>query len=206
MIIVNTIMKGKVYCLSNTSLKDIYMIGTDIFPEEKLLKEIKDKNITSVFKNEYSVECNNAITKERTIRKLLKEYRYEKKKRFFKIDLETIIKIFKDLDKLDEIEKDLLVSGTFNSKEVLLLRIENLKIQNVVKYINENIEFLIPESNNTSIKIDVLFDEYIVYCKKENISTKLRAGICDFEKICEKHTRVGKLNDYCEFNFIKFKR
>lgn len=193
-------MKGKVYCLSNTSLKDIYMIGTDIFPEEKLLKEIKDKNIKTEFKHEYSVECNNAITKERTIRKLLKEYRYEKKKRFFKIDLETILKIFNDLNTSDEfglISKD---------KEALILRNENLKIQNVVKYIDENIEFLIPESNNIPIKISILFDSYIVYCKKENISTKIRAGICDFEKICEKHTRVGKLNDYCEFNFIKFKR
>jgi hypothetical protein len=196
-------MKGKVYCLSNSSLENIYMIGTDVYPEEKLLKEISDKNIKTEFKCEYSVECNNAISKEITIRKLLKDYKYEKKKRFFNIDLETIIKIFKDLDTLDELQKD---------KEALRLRNENLKIQNVIKYINENIEHIeninneiLDPNDDRSIKIDVLHEDYIIYCRKEGIVPNLRAGICDFEKICEKHTSIGKLSEDFEFNFVKFR-
>lgn len=192
--ILKTTMKGKVYCLSNASLENIYMIGTDAYPEEKLLKEINDKNIKTEFKTEYSIKCNDAITRERKIRKLLKDYRYEKKKRFFKVNLETIIKIFKDLDSLDELEKD---------KEALRLRNENLKIQNVIKYINENIENT--DVDNITIKIDVLHDTYIVWCKKEKIVPIFRAGICDFEKICAKHTNMGKLNEDFEFNFVKFK-
>jgi hypothetical protein len=136
-----------------------------------------------------------------------------KKKRFFNIDLETIIKIFKDLDTLDELQKD---------KEALRLRNENLKIQNVIKYINENLESIsninneilkssihetksLEPGDDTSIKIDVLHEDYIIYCRKEGIVPNLRAGICDFEKICEKHTSIGKLNEDFEFNFVKFK-
>lgn len=197
-------MKGKVFCLSNISLKDpetlenIYMIGNDAFPIESLLKEILDKNIQTQFKTEYSVECYDTITRERKIRKLLKDYRYEKMKRFFKVDLEIIIKIFKDLDALDEL------GPRSKDKEALRLRNENLKIQNVIKYINENI-IETKDSEDTSIKIGTLHDNYIVYCKKENIVPNLRAGICDFEKICTKHTHMGKLNEDFEFSFVKFK-
>jgi hypothetical protein len=48
-------------------------------------------------------------------------------------------------------------------------------------------------------------EDYIIYCRKEGIVPNLRAGICDFEKICEKHTSIGKLNEDFEFNFVKFK-
>jgi hypothetical protein len=196
-------MKGNVFCLSNSSLEGVYMIGSTAFPLENLLREIEDKNITTPFKKEYSIESNSILTKERTIRKLLKDYSYEKKRRFFKIELETIIKLFEDLDKLEELEKD---------KEILRIRNEKLKIETCVNFINENFESIdnikneeLDPDDPRSIKIGNLYDMYIIWCRKQDILPNIRTGICEFEKVCEKHTFLGKLSDYCEFNFVKLK-
>jgi hypothetical protein len=196
-------MKGEVFCLSNSSLEGIYMIGSTAFPLETLLKEISDKNINTPFKKEYSIESYSILSTERCIRKILKDYSYEKKKRFFKINLETIIKIFEDINKTDELEKD---------KEKLRLQKEKIKIDICVKFINEKFEPL--ENNNNeilepgdsrSIKIGTIHDMYVLWCKKENITPDKRVGICDFQKICENHTFLKKLSTYCEFNFVKLK-
>ena len=194
-------MKGKVFCISNSSLEGVYMIGSTAFPMETLVKEISDKNISTPFKTEYSIDSYSILSTERCIRKILKDYKYENKKRFFKINLDIIIKIFKDINKLDELEKD---------KETLRLKKEKVKIDICVKFINENIEHLENVNNEVlepddprSIKIGDLYEMYMDWCKKENIMTKERVGICDFEKICEKYTFLGKLSEYCEFNWIQ---
>lgn len=194
-------MKGNVFCLSNISLDNVYMIGSTAFPLETLLKEINDKNIITDYKTEYTVESYNILSKERTIRKLLKDYKYEKKKRFFKINLDVILKIFKDLEAIEEEERD-----------TLKINKENNMINHCIIFINETLEPLKNINNETlepddsrSIKIHSLYEIYINWCRKEKIIPSERAGICNFEKICEKHTFLGKLSDYYEFNFVKIK-
>jgi len=90
---------GYIYCLSNPSFeKDIFKIGFTQSEPEIRKSQLQTTGVPTPFKLEFAKKVNKYQEKEKTIHKILSEYRVNEKREFFKISLPKIKDLFDLVD------------------------------------------------------------------------------------------------------------
>lgn len=100
--------RGYIYCLSNESFKDdIFKIGFTTRNPFIRMKELYNTSTPTEFKMVLCKEVNECSKTESIIHYLLKKYRINKSREFFKIDIEKVKNIFDMLDGeyIDDLKK-----------------------------------------------------------------------------------------------------
>ena len=89
---------GFIYCLSNESYKDIYKIGfTKNDPDVRMMK-LNTTGVPTPFKLEFAKQVMNYKDKEKKLHSIFDEYRVNKNREFFKIELKKIKELFDLID------------------------------------------------------------------------------------------------------------
>jgi len=99
--------RGYVYCFSTESMPGTYKIGMTTRDVETRLKEANQSNTWKPpipYKIVFSKYVRNPLQKERSIHKLLEDYRVTDSREFFKIDIDKLTSLF---DVIDEIPGDI---------------------------------------------------------------------------------------------------
>ena len=79
-----------VYCMSNPSLgKDIYKIGKSRNPKIRQ-KELSNTSLPTPFSIEFIIETDDASQLEKDIHNYINDFRVNKNREFFKIEIETL--------------------------------------------------------------------------------------------------------------------
>lgn len=79
-----------VYVLSNPSYPNIYKIGKTTRSVEERMNELNNTSVLTPFKLEIEFKTDNCHDLEKYLHKKLDRYRVNKKREFFKCDLDTI--------------------------------------------------------------------------------------------------------------------
>lgn len=118
--------RGYLYILSNSSLKynDLYKIGvTKNSPQDRCAELSRSTAIPQSFTLEYSKEVHNIFVAESRIHLLLKEYRYQSNKEFFRINIdlakEVISKVIDHLTYHDIVSETIGLRGDLNMSLIL---------------------------------------------------------------------------------------
>jgi len=89
---------GYIYCLSNESYKDIYKIGfTKNNPDVRMMK-LNTTGVPTPFKLEFAKQVMNYKDKEKKLHSIFDEYRVNKNREFFKMELKKIKGLFDLID------------------------------------------------------------------------------------------------------------
>jgi len=90
--------EGYVYCLSNISIPGLVKVGmTERTPEERVL-ELFTTGVATPFKVEFAKKVINPKQKECDVHVILKKYRVNPKREFFRISPEEVKKFFSLMD------------------------------------------------------------------------------------------------------------
>jgi len=109
---------GYIYCLSNSSFeKDIYKIGFTQSEPEIRKSQLQTTGVPTPFKLEFAKKVNKYQEKEKTIHKILSEYRVNEKREFFKISLQKIKDLFDLVD--GETYKETVENPQINDNKIL---------------------------------------------------------------------------------------
>jgi hypothetical protein len=182
-------MTEYVYCFSNDSMKEIYKIGKTTRDINQRLKEANVCNTWSPptpFKLEFFIEVENSSLIEKLIHKKLDKYRCNKKKEFFKLQLEDIKKCFNEVEEIKE-SKCLNTTNTTNTTKVDKLN----KLDKIfIEFINESMEYC--EEDFVYISTAKIYFEFFVlknYSKEKEILTE------NYYKLFKNYSKENKNSD-----------
>ena len=95
-------MPGFVYCLSNPSLPGLFKVGrTDVTVEERA-SELWTTGVPTPFVIELTAAVEDSVKAEKRVHSLLKKYRENKRREFFRTSIHTVQWAFDHLDEGSE--------------------------------------------------------------------------------------------------------
>jgi len=93
---------GYVYVLSNEAYPGVYKIGSTYGLVEERAEELTGTGHLHPFIPEFSIKIESAEYYEKTTHSLLKDHRVKQQREFFKLDLQTIKSILKEIHEVTE--------------------------------------------------------------------------------------------------------
>ncbi len=147
---INDDKSGVLYCMNNEMFEtDIYKIGRtkDIIKRKKNYTTPYIKEIEYLYVTKYLPDCKKA---EKILHYLLKKYRINQDREFFKINIKIIIENMKFIENLDyyilnfyynKINQGLNPIINIYDKEELIIIMNNLQISNQIETFFEKFKF-----------------------------------------------------------------